>query len=398
MQKNKIEDIVDRILPEVIALRRTIHRNPELAGNEFSTSALIRKTLSSTGIEFLPPFLKTDVVGLLKGRKKGRNVALRADIDALPMQELNDFPYKSSVDGQMHACGHDGHTAMLIGAAMVLDKLRDEIKGTVRFVFQPGEEIVAMGKDLVDAGALQNPEPDAVFAIHAQSGYPAGSIISRPGTIMAAAGFFKLRIIGRGGHGSRPELTVDPILAACRIVESLQSIVSRNIDPQDAAVISVCRFEGGRNANVIPEEVILEGTVRFLDSKVGDQIHRLIEQTVKGVCLASGAKYEFDYKLPYIPTVNDPVHVEAARKVSGKYFGRNMWFEMERSSLGGEDFAFYLRDYPGVFCFIGMGVDHPSLHNPKFDFNDDAIRNGIIYLVAMTIDLLGGNASAQTDL
>ena len=386
--KKKIEDIVDLILPEVIELRHVIHRNPELAGNEVSTSALIRKTLNFTDIELLPPFLGTDVVGLLKGKENGKNVALRADTDALPMQEANDLPYKSSVDGQMHACGHDGHTAMLLGAAMVLDKLKGELKGSVRFVFQPGEEIAAMGKELVDAGALNNPEPDAVFALHAKSGYPTGSIISRPGTIMAAAGFFKIKIIGRGGHGSTPEFTIDPILAACRAVESLQSIVSRNIDPQDAAVVSVCRFEGGKNANVIPEEVILEGTIRFLDSKVGEKIHRLIEQTVKGVCLASGATYEFDYRLPYIPTVNNPACVEAARKTTGKYLGAGMWFDMPRASLGGEDFSFYLRDYPGAFSFIGMGVDCPGIHNPKFDFNDEAIRNGIIYLVAMTLETM----------
>ncbi len=386
--KKKIEDLVDLILPKVIALRHAIHQNPELAGNEVSTSALIRKTLSFTDIELLPPFIGTDVVGLLKGKEKGKNVALRADIDALPMQETNDLPYKSSVDGQMHACGHDGHTAMLLGAAMVLDKLKGELKGSVRFVFQPGEEIAAMGKELVDAGALKNPEPDAVFALHAKSGYPEGSIISRPGTIMAAAGFFKIRIIGRGGHGSTPELAVDPILAACRVVESLQSIVSRNIDPQDAAVVSVCRFDGGKNANVIPEEVILEGTIRFLDSKVGEKIHRLIEQTVKGICLASGTTYEFDYKLPYIPTVNNPACVEAARKTTEKYLGAGMWFDMPRASLGGEDFSFYLRDYPGAFSFIGVGVDSQGIHNPKFDFNDGAIRNGIIYLVAMTLEAM----------
>ncbi len=389
--KEKIECLVDSILPEVIVLRRTIHRNPELAGNEFFTAALIRKTLTANGLELLPPFLKTDVVGILSGKKEGKNIALRADIDALPLQERNNIPYKSAVDGQMHACGHDGHAAMLIGAAMVLNKLRNELKGSVRFIFQPGEEIVAMGKDLIDAGALKNPEPDAVFAIHAQSGYPAGSIISRPGTIMAAIGFLKLKIIGRGGHGSRPELTVDPILVGSRIVESLQSIVSRNIDPQDPAVISICRFEGGRNANVIPEEVFLEGTTRFFDNKVGEQIHRLIEQTINGVCLASGATYEFYYKQPYIPTVNDSVYVEAAHKVTEKYLGSNMWFEMERALLGGEDFAFYLRDYPGAFCFIGIGEDSPNLHNPNFDFNDEAIRNGIIYLVAMTIETMEAN-------
>lgn len=385
----QIREIAEKILPEIIELRHNIHSNPELAGEEVATSELVRNTLKFTDIELLPPFLETDVVGLLKGDESGKNVALRADMDALPLNELTDVPYKSKVPGKMHACGHDGHTAMLVGAALVLNELRDKLKGSVRFVFQPGEEVVALGKKLVEAGALKNPEPDAVFALHGHSSYPAGAIIGRPGTIMAAAGFFKIRIIGKGGHGSKPEMTIDPILTGCRVVEALQSIVSRVVDPQDAAVLSVCRFEGGKNPNVIPEEVIIEGTTRFLKAEIGDKMPDLIERTVRGICDSAGAKYEFDYTLPYIPTVNDPKMIETAAKVANKYFGKNMWFDMERSSMGGEDFSYYLREYPGAFCNLGVGADSPAIHNPKFNFNDNALLNGIIFMSAMAMEIMG---------
>lgn len=383
----EIENFTDQILPEIIELRQKIHSNPEIAGLEFDTASLIRNKLSSTAVELLPPFLKTDVVGILnRGGKK--NVTLRADIDALPLDELNDLPYKSRKPGLMHACGHDGHTAMLIGTALVLDKMKEGLNGSVRFVFQPGEEVVAMGKDLIEAGALKNPEPDAVFAIHGAVGGKTGSIITRENVIMAAAGFFKIKITGKGGHGSRPENTIDPILTGCRAVEALQSIVSRNLDPQDAAVISVCRFEGGKNSNVIPEHVELEGTVRFLNEKVGNKIQELLKRTLEGVCMTAGASYEFEYTQPYIPTVNNSYYVNLSKKVTDEYLGKNMWLELRKPSMGGEDFSYYLKAYPGVYCNIGLGFDKPNLHNPRFNFNDDAIRNGIIFFVGMTLETL----------
>ncbi|MFA7231932.1 MAG: amidohydrolase, partial [Victivallaceae bacterium] len=201
ISKKEIVKTIENILPEIIELRQNIHRNPELAGNEHATSTLIRNILSFTELELLPPFLETDVVGMLNGNAPGKNVTLRADMDALPLNELNDLPYKSQIPGLMHACGHDGHTAILAGTALVLNSFKDELKGSVRFVFQPGEEIAALGKYLVEAGALENPAPAAIVALHAISSYPAGSIITRSGTIMAAAGFFKIKVIGRGGHG-----------------------------------------------------------------------------------------------------------------------------------------------------------------------------------------------------
>ena len=388
MHIKDISKIVDRILPQVTELRHAVHSNPELAGNEFDTAKLIRETLASTDIDLLKPYLETDVVGILEGAQTGKCIGLRADIDALPLQEITDLPYKSRNDGIMHACGHDGHTAILLGAAMVLNEIKDQIKGSVKFIFQPGEEVAAMGKQLVDAGALKSPKPDAVFALHGFSGLPLGSIAGRAGVTMAAASFFKIKIIGKGGHCSMPETCIDPIVIGCQVVNQLQTIVSRHFGPQDATCLSICHFSGGQNSNVIPEEVILEGSTRFLDSTLGDQFPELIENTVKGICLASGAKYEFEYNLPYIPTINTAKYVEMAETITLECFGSEMWQELEKSSMGGEDFSFYLKECPGAFYCLGLGEDIHEIHNPKFDFADKALRNGIIFLLMMTLKTL----------
>jgi len=384
-----IEKIIDRILPKVTELRRAIHSNPEIAGNEFDTAKLIRDTLAPTDIELLRPYLETDVVGVLEGGKAGKCVGLRADIDALPLQEMNDIPYKSKNDGLMHACGHDGHTAILLGAAMVLNEIKDELKGSVKFIFQPGEEVAALGKDLVEAGVLESPKPNAVFALHGFSNLPVGAIAGRAGATMAAAGFFKIKIIGIGGHCSKPETCIDPIVIGCQVVNQLQTIVSRHFGPQDAACLSVCRFDGGQNCNVIPQEISLEGSTRFLDSAVGDQFPELIENIVKGICLASGASYEFEYKLPYMPTINTAEYIEMAKSVATEYLGSDMWRDTKKSSMGGEDFSYFLQECPGAYCNIGMGEDHPAIHNPKFDFNDEALRNGITFFVMITLKTMG---------
>ena len=389
MNTNNITGIIDGILPQVTELRRTIHSNPELAGNEFDTAKLIRDSLSATDIELLKPYLETDVVGILEGGESGKCVGLRADIDALPLQEMSDLPYKSRKDGIMHACGHDGHTAILLGAAMVLNKIRDQLKGSVKFIFQPGEEVAALGKDLVEAGVLESPTPDAVFALHGFSGLKTGLIAGRAGATMAAAGFFKIKIIGRGGHCSKPETCIDPIVIGCQVVNQLQTIVSRHFAPQDATCLSVCHFSGGQNPNVIPDEIILEGSTRFLDSAVGDQFPELIENVVKGICLASGAKYEFEYTLPYIPTINSAEYIEMAETVATEYLGSDMWMKQEKSSMGGEDFCYFLKKCPGAYCNIGMGEDHPAIHNPKFNFEDKALRNGIMFFVMMTLKTMG---------
>ena len=389
MDITSITKIIDRILPQIINLRHIVHSAPELAGNEFDTAKLIRETLAYTDIELLKPYLETDVVGILKGGKTGKCVGLRAEIDALPLQEMTVLPYKSRKNGIMHACGHDGHTAILLGTALVLDEIKDQLKGSVKFIFQPGEEVIALGKKLVEAGVLESPKPNAIFALHGLSNLPIGHISSRAGAVMAAAGFFKIRIIGRGGHCSKPENCIDPIVIGCQVVNQLQTIVSRHFSPQDVACLSVCRFSGGQNSNVIPEEVILEGSTRFLDNAVGNQFPNLIENVINGICLASGAKYEFEYNLPYSPTINNLEYVEMAKAVTTEYLGADMWKDMGKPSMGGEDFSYFLEKYPGAYCNIGIGENHPALHNPQFDFEDKALRNGIIFMIMMVLKTMG---------
>ncbi|MCP3967134.1 MAG: amidohydrolase [Lentisphaerae bacterium] len=387
--KQRLAKIVDKILPEVIELRHTIHRTPELSGEEFRTAALVRNTLQFTDIELHKPYLKTDVVGVLKGASPGKCVGLRADMDALPLQELNELPYKSELDGQMHACGHDGHTTMLLGAALALNEFTDELKGSVKFIFQPGEEVVAMGRELVESGALKDPQPDTVYAIHGTNLVPLNTILSKPGPIMAACAFFKIIITGVGGHGSRPEDFKDPILAGCRVVEGLQSIVSRIVSPQDCAVVSVCHFEAGKNSNVVPESVVIEGTVRFLRQQVGEQIKSAMTRMVKAICEANDVEHDLDYKEPYIVTDNNAESVELCKVVTAEYLGKEKWVDMPYSSMGGEDFSFYLKECPGAMCFLGQGEDVPGLHHPKFNFNDESIRAGIMFLCGTVFKSLG---------
>ena len=379
---------IARIAPDMVKVRRTIHQNPEIALKEFDTSALIRKLLKQAGIPALKPFLETDVVAMVKGKKPGKNVTLRADIDALPLLEKTGLPYASKRKGTMHACGHDGHTAMLLGAALLLNRLRDQLSGSVRFVFQPGEEIVAAGKQLVDKGALQNPRPDAVFAVHAWAGMPLGAVASKPGALLAASDFFTVEVKGKGAHGSRPEDSIDPILTAARIVDALQSVVSREVSSLEPVVVSVCRISGGTNGNVIPDSTEIEGTTRYLRPELKQKIESSIRRIVKGVCDSMGASFSFKYDSPYIPTINDDRMVALGKTVALRVLGPGKWFDLTSPSMGAEDFSYYIRKYPGAMFRLGMGEKSASLHNSHFDFNDKAIASGILYLVSLALEVL----------
>ena len=386
IQNLKIQ--ITRIAPDMVKVRHTIHQNPEIALKEFDTSALIRRLLKQTGIEVLKPFLETDVVALVKGKNPGKNVTLRADIDALPLLEKTGLPYASKRKGTMHACGHDGHTAMLLGAALLLNRLRKEISGSVRFVFQPGEEIVAAGKQLVARGALEDPRPDAVFALHAWAGMPLGAVASKPGALLAASDFFTVEVKGRGAHGSRPEDSIDPILTAARIVESLQSVVSREVSSLEPVVVSVCRIAGGTNGNVIPDSVEIEGTTRYLKPELKQKIQSAIKRIVKGVCDSMGASFSFKYSSPYIPTINDSRMVALGKEVALRVLGAGKWFDLTNPSMGAEDFSYYIRKFPGAMFRLGMGERSASLHNSHFDFNDKAMASGILCLVSLALEVL----------
>jgi len=386
--QQSIEALVERVLPKIVRIRQAIHQNPELALQEHVTSALIRATLGSAGVRTLKPFLRTDVVAMMTGRGEGRNVTLRADTDALPLQEKTGLPYQSNRDGIMHACGHDGHTAAVLGAALVLNGLKDHFDGSVRFVFQPGEEVMAAGRDLVEKGALLDPTPSAVLALHAWSGLPEGAIASKPGIMMAAADFFQVTILGKGAHGSMPEVSIDPILGAARVVEALQSVASRRVSALEPVVISVCRVCGGTNSNIIPDTAELEGTTRYLDPETGKEIPALMEQAIRGACDTIGASYEFSYAKKYIPTINDEEVVAVGRKVTQKVLGPASWIELDRPAMGGEDFSFYITEYPGAMFRLGMGEASPALHTPRFDFNDNALKPAVMFLVSATMEFL----------
>jgi amidohydrolase len=388
-----LKEQIERILPEMVKVRHAIHQNPEIALKEFGTSALIRKSLASAGIQVRKPFIETDVVAMVKGKKPGKNVTLRADIDAVPLLENTELPYASKRKGTMHACGHDGHTAMLLGSALVLNRLRDEIEGSVRFVFQPGEEIVAAGKQLVARGALRNPRPDAVFALHAQTGMPLGTMASKPGALLAAADFFTIKVKGKGAHGSSPEDSVDPILTAARIVESLQSIVSREVNSMEPVVVSVCRISGGTNGNSIPESVEMEGTTRYLRAELRPKIHGALRRIVKGVCDSMGASFSLRYDSPYIPTINDARMVALGKEVALRVLGAGKWFDLTSPTMGAEDFAYYIRNYPGAMFRLGMGEKSAPLHNSRFDFNDKAMGPGILFLVSLALEVLSRETS-----
>ena len=372
------------ILPGIIEFRHTLHRIPEMAGAEFETSRAIRERLAGLDLEVLPPFLGTDVVAILHGRGPGRNVTLRADIDALRLNEETGVPHASCHEGRMHACGHDGHAAMVMGAAELLASRRDSFDGSVRFVWQPGEENRAMGRDLVEAGALENPRADLVTALHGMPGLPVGVLALRDGAMMASCAHFKVTIRGRGGHSSRPHQAVDPVVAAAAVVVELQSVVSRRIDPQQAAVLSVCRIAGGELANVIPDEVVLEGTARALDMNVAAALESGLREVVDAVSRANRTNCEIDYRLAYPVTFNAPGPTALARRVIRETVGGERFVELAESSMGAEDFAYYLQRYPGVYVKLGTGENCPALHNSKFDFPDAALAAGIEYLVNFT--------------
>jgi len=385
---DEVSKLVDELLPELVQTRRDLHRSPEIALHEHKAAALVRNALADTALRLLPPFLGTDVVGLLDGRHPGKNFTLRADLDALPLQENGNPPYKSEVPGMCHACGHDGHTAMLLGAALVLDKLRHKFMGSVRFVFQPGEEVVAAGKELVAKGALLDPTPDGVLALHGAPGLPVGMISSRPGDFHAAADFFKITIVGKGAHGSMPHESVDPISVGCLLVQALQAIPARRLDALKPAVLSVCRFSSGGSGNVIPDTALLEGTTRYYQPELGGVFKRMIEQCVQGVCLTMGASYQFEYLSPYAPTINTPEMVAFGKDVVQRHLGAAKWRDMPEPSMGAEDFAYFLQDHPGAMFLLGLGENAPPLHNPCFDFNDAALRDGVLFLVMSALDFL----------
>lgn len=386
--KEELQVIVEKYIPHLKEIRQYLHKNPELGFQEYKTSQYVREILKTLPLDILPPLIGTDVVAFLNKNRFGKNMTLRADMDALPIKECTGLPYQSSNDGVMHACGHDGHTAMLLGAAMVLSEFKDYLKGSVRFVFQPAEENLCGGKKLVDAGALRNPEPNMVFGFHGWDGVKAGLFLSKPGVMTAACDTFKIVIRGKGGHSSTPEHAIDPIIIATKVIQSLKNIATDCFSPLDTVLVSVCKINSGTASNIIPETCEIEGSVRYLNTAFASKIKKEIKRILHDTCEMDRAKYEFNYELLYIPTINNKSAVTLLEKVSEKYFGKGRFALRDRPVLGAEDFSFFVKNYPGAFIALGLGEDYPGMHTEKFDFNDEVIKDGVTMFAALCLEYL----------
>ena len=388
---NRIADLAG----EIAEWRRDLHAHPELLYDVQRTAATVAEKLKSFGCDEVVPGLgRTGVVGVIHGRKGqsnkviGKVIGLRADMDALPIEEATNLPYKSTVPGKMHACGHDGHTAMLLGAARYLAETRN-FAGTAVVIFQPAEEGGAGAKAMLDDGLVQRFGIGEMYGMHNYPGLPVGEFCIRPGSIMAAADYIAIDIEGKGAHAARPHLGIDSVLVGAQIVNNLQSIVSRNVDPLESAVVSICVFQAGTADNVIPQTAMLRGTVRSLTPSVQDLLEKRILEIVEGTAKLYGAKVTAKYRRGYPVLKNHAAQTDFAASVAKEIAGKDKVDTDMAPVMGAEDFSYMLNARPGAFIFMGNG-DTAGLHHPAYDFNDDAIPVGTSYWVKLVETALPG--------
>jgi len=365
--------------------RHDIHRHPELAFEEQRTANKVAELLTGFGLEVHRSIGKTGVVGVLRKGGSERAIGLRADMDALKILEQNTFDYRSLNEGKMHACGHDGHTAMLLGAAHYL-ATKGEFDGSVIFIFQPAEEHGEGARAMIEDGLFERFPVDSVYAIHNFPSLASGKFAVRAGSIMAAEDNFEITINGVGCHAAMPHLGKDPIVIGAEIVTAMQSLVSRSLDPLDNAVVSFTEFLTNGTINVVPEQVVLKGDTRSMTTAVQDHIESTMERIVSGICAAHGASYEFSYRRNFIPTINSPKEAEIAANVAGMVVGAENVVDDSRPAMTSEDFGYMLQARPGAYLLLGNGeegIGGCSLHNPSYDFNDDILSIGADFWVAL---------------
>jgi amidohydrolase len=369
---------------ELTAIRRDIHAHPELAFAEQRTADLVAARLAEFGCEVYRGLAGTGVIGTIRNGNRPGAIGLRADMDALPIQELNDFSHRSTHDGRMHACGHDGHTAMLLGAARHLATTRN-FEGTVHLIFQPAEEGGGGGRVMVEEGLFDKFPCDAIFALHNRPGIEVGRIAVRPGPLLAASDRWDIRIRGRGTHAAHPHLGIDPFVIGAQIVLALQTITSRNVDPLDAAVVSVGFIKGGAAYNVIPDDLHIGGTTRSFRPEVRDLIEARLGEIARGVAALHGASAEAEYRRNYPPTINHQAETEFAAEVAAEICGPDQVIRDVAPSMGAEDFSFMLNACPGAMLWLGNGPgeDGCFLHNARYDFNDAALPIGVSFLARL---------------
>ncbi|MFL5028136.1 MAG: M20 aminoacylase family protein [Microvirga sp.] len=371
---NRVADLAD----EVAAWRRDFHENPELLFDVHRTAGIVAEKLKSFGCDEVVTGLgRTGVVGVIKGRSNnsGKVIGLRADMDALPIEEATNVPHKSKVPGKMHACGHDGHTAMLLGAAKYLAETRN-FDGTAVVIFQPAEEGGGGGNEMLKDGLMERFGVNEVYGMHNMPGIPVGQFAIRPGAMMAAADRFTINIEGKGGHAARPHDCIDPVVVSAHVITALQTVASRSVDPLDSVVVSVCTVKAGDAFNVIPQTAMLLGTVRTLSPDVRDLAETRIRAIVENVCAAFGAKAEIDYDRGYPVTMNDPDKTEFMANVARAVSGENAVDTTVLPLMGAEDFSYMLEQRPGAYIFLGNG-DTAGVHHPAYDFNDEASPYGV---------------------
>jgi len=371
----KIKDLMEKYENEVIEIRHDLHMHPELSFKEFRTSEKIKEILKKLDIEIVDIGIETGVVGLLKGKEAGPTIALRGDIDALPIDEENDIDFKSVNEGVMHACGHDVHTTCVLGAAMILSEMRDELKGNVKFIFQPAEEINKGAKLMVGKDVMENPKVDAIFGLHNHPDVPAGKI----GLKLAAVDTIRIEVNGVGGHGAIPNKTIDPVVATAAIIMGLQSIVSRNISPLDSVVVSIGTLNAGIANNVIPEKVSMTGTVRSFDSETRKKLPELLNRTIQNIAASYGATAKLDYIFDLPAVFNEKDMYDIGKKAVGDICGEDGAVDPV-PSMGGEDFSIFTEKTKGCFYWLGVGNPEKNCvhqwHNPRFNADDSALIIG----------------------
>jgi hippurate hydrolase len=377
------QEVEEKFGEKIVALRRDIHREPELGFDTEKTAEKVLAALGSLPLDIETGVAKNGIVATLEGKGDGLTVALRADMDALPILEDTGLPFASETEGKMHACGHDGHTSMLVGAAHVLSGMRDRFDGTVKFVFQPAEEGGGGGKVMVDEGVADG--VSSIFALHLWPGLPFGKVATKAGPIMAAADAFEMEIKASGGHGAMPHLACDAIAIAAQVVTALQTIVSREVDPVEPAVLTVGEIGAGTAFNIIPDKARIGGTVRTLNADLRKKIPARMEELARGVAQGMRGDVDLDYTFSYPVTVNDEAAADLALGVAEDLFGGESVLELANPSMGGEDFAYFLQRVPGAFIWLGIGEDAPGLHTPGFAFDEEILPRGSALLAALSI-------------
>jgi len=391
MNAEQIRRLAEGAYPWAVGLRRALHRIPEPGFEEFKTQRLICETLDQLGIPYATQ--RTWVIGLIEGARPGRVVALRADIDALPVTEPPGCSFRSEHEGWMHACGHDAHTAIQLGAAKILSEMRDRLRGSVKLLFQPAEETDGGAKPMVLAGALENPHVDACYGLHLQSRLPLGAVETRCGTLNASTDDVILEITGRGGHAAYPENSVDAIVCAAHVIAALQTLVSRNVSPLNSAVLSFGVLEGGRAPNVVCDRVHLKGTLRTADPALRAMLQERIRSVSEGVARAFGAAAEVQIVEGYCPLVNHPRETKRVLDAAAALFGEGAVIQKDGPSMGGEDFSYFVEANPGAFYHIGCTppekLPAPALHSPLFSPDERCILTGLQMQLALALTETG---------